>query len=56
MASGVEEAQELEVEVEVKVELELGLLGAAPLDVGDAVHKPFIKLVHSSSLHKLVHN
>ena len=47
---------EVEVELEAELELELGLPAAAPVDVGDAVHKSFIKPVHNSSVHKSVHN
>ena len=47
---------EVEVGVDLELELELGLPAAAPVDVGDTVHKSFIKPVHSSSVHKLGHN
>ena len=32
---------EVEVELEARLELELGLPAAAPVDMGDAVHKLF---------------
>ena len=60
--SGLEGLEELEVEVgvevevELELELQLGLPAAAPLDMGEAVHKSFIKPVHTSSVHKSVHN
>ena len=58
--SGLEEAEELQVEVgvelELELELELGLPATAPVDVGEAVHKSFIKPVHNSSVDKSVHN
>ena len=47
---------EAEVQLEAELELELGLPAAARVDVGDAVHKSFIKPLHNSSLHKSVHN
>ena len=47
---------EVEVEVEAEVELEHGLPVATPVDMGDAVHKSFIKAVHNSSVHESVHN
>ena len=46
----------VDLELESELEMELGLLAAAPVDVGEAVHKSFIKPVHNSSVHKLVHN
>ena len=46
----------MEVEVEAQLELEHGLPVVAPVDMGDAVHKSFIKAVHNSSVHKSVHN
>ena len=62
--SGLEGAEELEMEVgvelalelELELELELGLPTAASVDVGEAVHKSFIKPVHHSAFHKSVHN
>ena len=51
--SGLEGAEELEVEVGVELELELehelelGLPAGANVDVGEAVHKLFIKPVHN---------
>ena len=47
---------EVEVELEAELELEHGLPVATPVDMGDAVHKWFIKAVHNSSLHKSVDN
>ena len=46
----------VELELELELEVEVGLPAAAPVDVGDAVHKSFIKPVHNSSFHKSVHN
>ena len=60
--SELEGADELEVgvgvepELQLELELALGLPAAAPVDVGGAVNKSFIKLVHNSSVHKSVHN
>ena len=51
--SGLEGMEEFEVEVgvelqlELELELELGLPAAAPVDVGEVVHKSFIKPVHN---------
>ena len=60
VGGGLEEAEELEVEVEVELEAELelehGLPAAGPVDIGDTVHKSFIKAVHNSPVHKSVHN
>ena len=47
---------QVEVELVAELELEVGLPAAAPADMGDDVHKSFIKAVHNSSLHKSVHN
>ena len=44
----------MEVEVEAELELKHGLPVAAPVDMGDAVHKSFIKAVHHSSVCKSV--
>ena len=47
---------EVEVELEAELEFDLGLQATAPVDMGDVVHKSFIKAVHNSSIHKSVHN
>ena len=47
---------EVEVELDAELEQEHGLPAAAPVDMGDIVHKSFIKAVHNSSVHKSVHN
>ena len=38
---------EVEVVLELELELELGVPAAAPVDVGDVVHKSFIKPVNN---------
>ena len=60
--SGLEGAEVLEVvvgvelQLELELELELELPAAAPVEVGETVHNPFIKPIHNSSVHKSVHN
>ena len=62
VGSWLEEAEQLEVEVEVeveleaKLELEVALPAVALVDMGDTVHKSFLKPVHNSSVHTSVHN
>ena len=46
----------MEVELEAEMELEHGLPVDAPVDMGGAAPKSFIKAVHNSSVHKSVHN
>ena len=45
----------VELDLELEPELDLGLPAAAPVDMGQAVHKSFIKPVHISSVDKSVH-
>ena len=46
----------MEVGVELELGLELRLPAAAPMHVGEAIPKSFIKPVHNSSIRKSVHN
>ena len=63
VGGGLEEAEELEVEVEEEVELEaalaleLGLPAANLVDIGDTVHKSFMKafIIHHFRNRFIIH-